>query len=65
ATELAGAVPQDDEDPFFCLLQNDDVITEVNITTDRLLRPLQGEEHIHDVVLIIRVSLGGHLKSGQ
>ena len=52
--ELAGASPQADEDPFFCLLQDDSIITEVHVTTDRLLIPLSGG-HVHDVELVIRV----------
>jgi hypothetical protein len=53
--EFAGASPQPDEDPFFFLLQDDSLITEVHITTDRLLVPTEDEEHIHDVALIIHV----------
>lgn len=47
--------PQPDEDPFFCLLQDDSLITEVSITTDTLLLPLAANEHVHDVLLIIKV----------
>ena len=53
-SELPGGVaPSADENPFFCLLEDDSLITEVNITTDRLFTPLSG--HLHDVMLIIRV----------
>ena len=55
--ELGGATPQVDEDPFFCLLEDDSLITEVKITTDRILRPV-GAGNIHDVVLIIHVKTG-------
>ncbi len=53
--ELAGQVPDTWEDPFFCLMQDDALITEVTITTDRLLVPRRDEEHVNDVVLIILV----------
>jgi hypothetical protein len=31
--------PGQDEDPFYCLLEDDNLITEINITSDRLLLP--------------------------
>jgi hypothetical protein len=42
------------EDPFYCLLEDDSLITEVNVITDKLLIPLEDSEHIHDVLLIIK-----------
>ena len=53
--EVSGQVPTADQDPFFCLLEDDAMITEVNITTDRLLVPTEEGERIHDVLLVIRV----------
>jgi hypothetical protein len=53
--ELNGQKPGEDEDPFFCLLQDDKQITEVKITTDRLLTPETSGENIEDVHLIIHV----------
>jgi hypothetical protein len=47
--------PGDGEDPFHCLLDNDYLITEVKITTDRLLTPMTSEEKVHDVELVIHV----------
>jgi hypothetical protein len=47
-------LPQQDENPFFCLLEDDSLITEINVTTDKLLLPREGNEHIHDVLLVIR-----------
>lgn len=52
--ELGGAVPEDGEDPFFCLLQNDSLITDFNITTDRLLSTPQHEKN---VLLVIEVEV--------
>ena len=64
----AGTVPAEGEDPFFCLLEDDALITEVSVTTDRLLAPLEGTESINDVQLIIRVKLadaGGVFQGGR
>jgi hypothetical protein len=33
----AGVSPQSDENPFFCLLEDDSLITRVNVNADRLL----------------------------
>jgi hypothetical protein len=54
---LAGATPEPGEDPFFCLIEDDSLITEVKVTTDRLLTPLKDNESEHDVHLIIHVTL--------
>jgi len=54
-SEVAGDTPGADEDPFFCLLRDDRLITELKITTDRLLTPVATDERIHDVHLIIHV----------
>jgi len=47
-----GALPQDGEDPFFCLLEDDSLIVRVNVESDRLLEPtsVPGE-----VVLVVKV----------
>jgi hypothetical protein len=47
--------PEDGEDPFYCLLLDDSLITEIRVTTDRLLTPLEDGEGIHDVHLVIHV----------
>lgn len=47
--------PAPDEDPFFCVVEDDSLITEIKVTTDRLLLPLAEGEHIHDVHIIINV----------
>lgn len=56
-TELAGAVPEAGEDPFFCLLDDDKLIYEFNVTTDRLLAPVRPEQAARDVVTIIHVHI--------
>jgi hypothetical protein len=53
--EVDKSLPGPDEDPFFVLLENDSLISEVKVTTDRLLTPIADGEHIHDVHLIIHV----------
>ena|SRR5437867_11510417 len=47
--------PDSDEDPFFCLLQNDNLITEVKVASDKLLTPLDPGANPTDVHLIIQV----------
>jgi len=47
--------PKDDDDPFYCLLEDDRLITEVKITTDRLLTAVPDGGHINDVHMVIRV----------
>lgn len=61
--ELAGFQPDDDEDPFFCLLQNDSQITGVNINTDRLLTPKadgEGKDDVHLIIHVKTLSLDGN-----
>lgn len=47
--------PAEGENPFFVLLEDDLLINEVSVTTDRLLLPRQSGESVHDVLLLIRV----------
>ena len=47
--------PEADETPFYCLLEDDKLITEITITSDRLLEPLESQERIEDVHLILHV----------
>ena len=55
--ELGGETPAEGEDPFYCLLEDDELITQVRVTTDRLLMPVDStrDELIHEVTLIIHV----------
>jgi hypothetical protein len=58
-----------DENPFYVLLEDDSQITKVSVSTDRLLTPAVDGEHVHDVHLVIGVTvnvirvraLGGNL----
>lgn len=55
-SEVAGQVPSQDEDPFFCLLEDDRLIYEFMVRTDRLLVPAEPDEPHRDVVAIINVN---------
>jgi hypothetical protein len=57
SSELGGAVPEADENPFFCLMESDTLITDFHVTTDRLLLPLQSSERETDVHLVINVKV--------
>lgn len=46
--------PVDDENPFFCLLEDDILITDLLISTDRLLEPCKSNSHVK---LIVRVEI--------
>jgi hypothetical protein len=45
--------PEQSETPFFCLLQDDSLITELRVATDRLLTPAVDDEKHTDVHLVI------------
>jgi hypothetical protein len=51
--------PEEDENPFFCLLEDDCLITEIKVTADQLLVPLKSGQNENDVVLIIGVHVRG------
>lgn len=57
-SETGGAGPQEDEAPFYCLLQDDRLISQIRVTTDQLLLlPNQREVKANDVHVTIHVSL--------
>lgn len=45
-----GDEPTSDEDPFYCVLEDDSLITKVSVLTDRLLQPTPTENHVHLIV---------------
>ena len=53
--------PEQTENPMYCLLQNDSLITTVKVTTDRLLEPAPSSE----VVLLIHVRVRGTRTTSQ
>ena len=60
-----GSRPQADEDPFFCLLEDDKLISEIKVTTDSLLLlPREREVKPNDALLVIHVKLWPTKKSG-
>jgi len=44
--------PGEGEDPFFCLLEDDKLVTKVSISTDQLLEPHE-KEYVHLLIHII------------
>jgi len=48
----SGISPSDVDNPFFCLLEDDNLITKVSVSTDRLLRK---DSQQNDVLLVIHV----------
>jgi hypothetical protein len=59
-----GVTPEDGEDPFFCLLEDDNLISDVRVNADQLLC-LPGKKAIdpHDVYLQITVRLNARAHS--
>jgi len=56
--ELGGVqIDSADEDPFYCLLEDDKLITSISVTTDRLIIPRKAEEDVNDVLLVIHVTV--------
>ncbi len=47
-----GDTPKTDEKPFFCLLEDDNLITALKVKTDRLLENVTNQS---EVILIIKV----------
>lgn len=50
-----GINPQNDENPFFCLLEDDILITDLSVTADRLLEPCSSPAHV-------KLIIGVHIK---
>lgn len=64
ANQLGNATPSEDEEPFYCLLENDKLISQLKIQTDLLLEkvsepadPRQPLINVNDVRLVITVRL--------
>jgi hypothetical protein len=56
--ELGGQeTPQSDENPFFCLLEDDKLVGKVSVETDTLLEPTSTEAGGNDARLVIAVKL--------
>jgi len=55
--EMGGIPLEAEENPFFCLLEDDALLTRVAITTDLLITPLATQESVHDVMLVITATV--------
>jgi hypothetical protein len=55
--EFGGLAIDVGEDPFFCLLEDDNLVTNITVTTDRLLTPLGEGEAVNDVCLIVHATI--------
>jgi hypothetical protein len=55
--EVSGLKPDSDEDPFFCLLEDDSLITDVRVTSDHLLTPPPDSHPNTDAFILIRVKV--------
>jgi hypothetical protein len=56
--ETGGSGPEADENPFFCLLEDDKLISEIKVNTDNLLMlPKEREIRPNDALLVIHVKL--------
>jgi len=56
-SELGSLPIEVDENPFFCLLEDDKLISAVTVTTDRLVTPLAPNEERNNVCLVIHVTV--------
>ncbi len=45
-------IPKENEYPFFCVLEDDNLITQITVKTDRLLNPSPNDNYVH---LLIRI----------
>lgn len=53
--DYAKRTPSEEEKPFFCLLEDDKLITKVSVETDRLLEPVNATIDPHDARVVITV----------
>jgi hypothetical protein len=59
--EAGGMGPQEDETPFFCLLEDDKLISQVSINADQLLvLPTERQADPNDAFLVIHVQLNAN-----
>ncbi len=62
--ELGGYVAEDGEDPFFCLLEDDSLITKASIESDYLLEDIGDCDDEHRVRLVITVEVKSSIQRG-
>ncbi len=62
--EAGGVGPEEDETPFYCLLEDDALISEVTVISDQLLvLPEHRQANVHDAFLVIHVKLKPTVRS--
>ena len=49
--------PDDDENPFFCLVEDDSLISSISVETDMVLEPIGGVPQKNDARLVITITL--------
>jgi len=47
-----GDLPRKEENPFFCLLEDDALITKLSVKTDRLLESSPSDNHVHLLIAV-------------
>lgn len=57
ASEIKENMPRPGEDPFYCLLEDDSLISSVSIDTDILLEPIDGHFDQSEARIIIKVKI--------
>jgi hypothetical protein len=55
--DIGGENPSTDENPFYCLLEDDSLITDIKVRADTLLTPAESVDDEHIAKLIIGVTL--------
>lgn len=67
AKQLGGyEAPDDGEDPFFCLLEDDSLITRLAVEADTLLEPIEGDQpNVTDARVVITVTLKPYVGTYQ
>jgi hypothetical protein len=59
------AKPEPDEDPFFCLLEDDSLIAKIEVDSDRLLRKTQKSTDVHLDIRVVtkptRIRIGNQV----
>lgn len=50
-------MPTEDEKPFYCLMEDDRLLTRVSVDTDRLLEPIDGHYKAEDARLVLTVKI--------
>jgi hypothetical protein len=56
--------PDEDEKPFFVLLEDDSLVTRVAVETDYMLEPVRDSDNANDVRLILTIKIGSRGRVG-